>query len=508
VFLVNAQQMREIDRFTMEVVGIPGVVLMENAGRAVADEVGKMVSAGDRIVVVAGIGNNGGDGVAAARLLAQRNHHVELWMFGNVQKQRDEAAVHTRVLPFYGVDLNIIQLDRPDWMMVLAAADVIVDGLLGTGLKNAVRPEQARIIDEINRSPAKKVAIDIPSGLSADTGKVMGTAVQADVTVTLAAPKKGLFRYPGAEYVGRLIVADIGIPERAFHELGVRQYLITTKTLERLPRRHPNTHKGSYGHLLLVSGSANMTGAPALSASAALRSGVGYLTLATLEQVRFTVSQTVKEAVYFSMGEDWAQSRAQLEHLLQQRERFDVVAIGPGLGRWAGDKDWLREWMTLSQPLVLDADALNMLADEVGMLGKRNGITVLTPHPGEMARLLHVSVKEVEADRDQAALTLAVKYGVYVVLKGRYTVVATPDGQCWLNTSGSPGMAKAGSGDVLTGIITGLLAQPAIETRQAILSAVYIHGLAGEMAAEISDYTPLPSDIIRCLPRAFQQMMV
>ena len=548
--LVTAEEMRALDRYVIEQIGLPGAVLMENAARAVAEAAmelgaewygpakdggrnahsgtaagggkdadggrscgkdaggGKAAGSGMpphgrplRWLVLAGKGNNGGDGIAAARHLLEMGAEASILyaepperLTGDVALQRDAAAR-------LGIPAAVYAPGAVDWR----SYDGIIDALLGTGSRGAPREPYASLIREANASGLPIVAADIPSGLDADTGAVYEPCIRAARTVALAFMKRGLALYPGAEYAGAVTTAPIGIPARLADAHGVRVYRLDESAVRgRLgvdparPRR-ADTHKGTYGRVLVAAGSPRMAGAGLLCVRAALRAGCGLATWALPASLAPLVTGRAPEAMLAPLADggrgDW--SAVAPEALAAELAGADALVLGPGLGRFAGDAAWLRRvWDAAcgaadggagrAVPLVLDADALNMLAeaDDFAAWPRRpeGSPAVLTPHPGEMARLARMSTAEVQRDRIGVARDYAARHGVVLVLKGAATVTALPDGAVYVNTTGNPGMATGGSGDVLAGVIGSLLAQGMPPGTAAAFGA-WLHGAAGDRAA-------------------------
>ncbi len=500
MYLVTAEEMRRIDRYAIETIGIPAMVLMENAGRAVADEVEKQQSKlavprgrPPRWLILAGKGNNGGDGLVCARHLAERGFEASIVYAASPDSLSGEAALQRDIALRIGLPQEQYAPRTIDW----ERWDGIVDALLGTGTSGAPREPMASLIREANDSGLPIVAIDVPSGLDSDTGSTAEPCVQASVTVALALPKVGLLAYPGADAAGKVVVRPIGIPERAVRSEKLRAALLDEKSVRdrfgiSLPlSRKANAHKGTFGHAFIVAGSRGMSGAGWLCSRAAMRAGCGLVTWALPEDLAAQLVGRLPEAMLFGIPDggsgDWRETSAMA--IAAAAKGKQAVVAGPGLGRWPGDVRWLVElWRGVEAPLVLDADALNMAAEAIGSgelaaWGQRRAATVLTPHPGEMARLCGVSVPEIERDRLGAARRLAGRFGVHVALKGARTVIASPDGNAWVNTTGNAGMATGGSGDVLAGMIGSLLAQ-GFDGEKAAAVGVYWHGTAGDRAAE------------------------
>jgi len=507
MYLVTAEEMRRIDRYAIDAIGIPAMALMENAGRAVADEVEKLqASAGTttqahaglpgarkpRWLILAGKGNNGGDGLVCARHLVDRGFEVRIVYAVPPDSLTGEAALQRDIALRIGLAQEEYSPGTIDW----ERWDGVVDALLGTGTAGAPREPMASLIREANGSGRPIVAIDVPSGIDSDTGETAEPCIRASVTVALALPKVGLLAYPGADAAGEVVVRPIGIPEAAVRSENVRTFVLDKASLAdrwgiALPlARKANSHKGTYGHTFVVAGSRGMSGAGLLCAKAALRSGCGLVSRAVPDALIASLTGHLSEAMLFGVADgglgEWRGTNA--KEIAAIASGKQAVVVGPGLGRWAEDSLWLQElWGGVAAPLVLDADALNMVAEaissgEFASWGPRQGETILTPHPGEMTRLCGLSVPEIERDRLGAARRLAERYGVHVVLKGARTVVASPGGNAWVNTTGNAGMATGGSGDVLAGMIGSLLAQ-GFAAEKAAAVGVFWHGAAGDLAA-------------------------
>ncbi|MBS4032066.1 MAG: NAD(P)H-hydrate dehydratase [Clostridiales bacterium] len=505
--IITAAQMREIDRRAIEDFGIPGIVLMENAGLRIVETVRTLPCT--NVVILAGRGNNGGDGFVAARHL-RNEKNVSVWMTAEPQTYQGDARTNLMILQRLEQPLRVVrgEEDLADLAGDLAQADLVVDGLLGTGVSRQVDPLYAGIIRLVNRMGVPVVAIDIPSGVCADTGKILGSAIRASITVTFALPKQGLLFFPGAACTGRLEVADIGIPPALV--TGYKFNLLTSADMVRLlPPRPSEGHKGTFGSVLLVAGSRGMSGAAALSARAALRGGCGMVYAAIPESIQPTLAAQTQETVTLPLPEN-RHGRLKAEALDMLREKWavcQVVAAGPGLSRDSDVMPVLAGILRESRlPVVLDADALNLLAKDPSLTRDREGSTLLTPHPGEAARLLNTTVEAIQSDRLGVVRHLAERYHSTVVLKGAHTLIADPSGEISLNVTGNNGMGTAGSGDVLTGLAAALLAQR-LTVPQAARLAVYIHGLAGDHAAAVKGERALMAgDIIEEIPKAYLEL--
>ena len=515
--LTTAAQMREMDRRTLEEFAVPGIVLMENAALRVvdvlADRFGPLHK--KRIAIVCGKGNNGGDGLAVARHLSARlGAEVTVWLTASPEKFTGDAAANFQMAAAYGLDI------RP-WAGALGETDLVIDALLGTGIKGGVTGELAAVIDALNGAGRPVVAVDVPSGLDADTGKVDGVCVKAALTVSFALPKIGLLVYPGAEYVGDLVTVDIGMPRPVMAADNVKVVMTEASDVARwVPARvnGRDSNKGKFGHVSVFAGSAGFVGAPVLSTEAAARTGAGLVTLAVPEGVQAAAMARISPVAMtrgLAQTKRGAFSPDALAEALEIARKGTAAAIGPGLGG-ADDPDlrqFVREFVRqCAVPLVVDADALNCLALEddhgAAIVQKRTAATILTPHPGEMGRLRGTDTKAVQADRRKAVEDAARTYGCAVLLKGARTLIADPEGRLAVNTTSNPGMATGGAGDVLTGVLAALLAGGSPEEKlsawEAAACGAYLHGLAGDMAAGAQGGPAglIATDIIAHLPAA------
>src|SRR5262252_1385976 len=502
--VLNAAQMREADRRTIEDIGIPSLVLMENAGRQVVAAI-EAVHADlleRQVAVLCGRGNNGGDGFVVARTLLQRGVDVAVFLFGLVSDVRGDARTNLDILGRLGVTVVEIA-DGQAWELHLSEVrdcDLIVDAIFGTGLNAPVHGLIESVIADINASGIPVVAIDLPSGLSADTPDPIGASIEAGTTVTLAAPKLPLVLPPGENRAGDIVIADIGIPTAVVDELGGPRVDLLTRSGSRelITPRTPDSHKGDYGHVLIVAGSPGKTGAAHLAAMGALRSGAGLVTVATPAVCLPIVATMAPE--YMTVALDTVDALIEIAR--------DVIAVGPGVGQAPETRAFVKSLVEhATTPLVIDADGLNAFADDPDRLTGREGRDVIiTPHPGEMARLVGMSTDEVQANRLDIARNFAVAHHLYVVLKGHRTLIATPDEKVFINPTGNPGMATGGTGDVLTGMVAACLAQ-LLDSEAACKLAVYLHGMAGDLAdAHAGDLSLIASDLVSHIGTAVHEL--
>jgi hydroxyethylthiazole kinase-like uncharacterized protein yjeF len=486
--VLNSAQMREADRRTIDDIGIPSLVLMENAGRQAVAAMEAMYSdlADRQIAVLCGRGNNGGDGFVIARTLVQRGVDVSVFLMGRVADVRGDARINLEILGRLG--LTVVEIaDSQAWELHFSEVSdctLIVDAIFGTGLNAPVSGFIESVVTDVNASGIPVVAIDLPSGLSADSPEPIGPSIEAGLTVTLAAPKLPLVLPPGETRAGDIVIADIGIPSEVLEAVeGPRVHLLTRASMRELVTpRTPDSHKGDYGRVLVVAGSRGKTGAAHLAAVGALRSGAGLVTVATPATCQAVVSAMGPEYMTEALDEiDEGLDPEEVDRVLEIAR--DVIAIGPGLGQATATREFIRQLVDrATMPLVVDADGLNAFAGDPERLAGREGRDIIiTPHPGEMARLVGMSTEEVQSSRLEIARNFAVGHHMFVVLKGHRTLIATPDGKVFINPTGNPGMATGGTGDVLTGMIAAWLAQ-LLDAEAACKLAVYLHGMAGDLA--------------------------
>ena len=503
----TAAQMRAIDRRTIETFGIPGMVLMERAGLAVTLSILDRPSPLRKACVVCGTGNNGGDGFVVARELARRDIRVQVFLIGTKKKVKGDARVNLDIVTRLGVQVREVGTLRQLSLPAERRGAVIVDALFGTGLDQGIQGLHAGVIRKMNTSSVPIVSVDIASGISADTGHILGEAVKARDTVTFGLPKVGHLLYPGALYTGRLTVADIGFPSKAVEEEDIRLETIATADIGRLlPERPVDAHKGTFGHLLLIAGSKGKAGAALLSGLAALRAGCGLVTLALPESLANEVTRKFPEAMTLPLPEtrEGTLSRKAVPHITGFADKVSAVAIGPGLSLNADVMALVRDVLTrVRRPTVADADAINALMGDAGFLRRIRRRVVLTPHPAELGRLIDRETIQVQADRLGTVRQFAAEFGHVLALKGAHTLVTGRKGRVYVNLTGNSGMGTAGTGDVLTGM-TGALLAAGMDPFEAARASIHVHGLAGDLAAARTDGRALMArDIIGCIPEAF-----
>jgi len=513
MIVVNAEQMRELDRLTIQRYGVPSLTLMERAGEGIAQAIlerfGRNAKKG--VLVVAGKGNNGGDGFVVARLLKKKRIPCEVALLARQAELSPDASHNLRAFLKLKGKVTEVAAGHLDLLSQrLGKQGLLVDAILGTGIRNDVGGLFAEAITLMNASGVPIAAVDIPSGLDADSGTPLGVAIQAEMTVALGLPKLGEVIFPGLNFVGDLVVADIGIDSRALAAVGPGTELLDRETMGWLvPRREADTHKGTYGHVVVIAGSRGKTGAAILACRAAMRAGAGLVTLAAPRTLNTIFASSLVEIMTEPLRND---DNEQMEPLSDAEwhgilERKSALLFGPGIGISDATQNTLR-WLlrNLAMPWVIDADGLNNLALAVSRLGHAKTAPILTPHPGEMARLIGKDNATVNADRVGIARSFATQHHCHLVLKGARTLIATVDGKVFINPTGNPGMASGGTGDVLAGILVALLGQ-GLCAEDAMKLGVYLHGLVGDRVAEAKGQIGLvASDIIEGLPKGLSDL--
>lgn len=517
MYLVTAAEMAELDRLASSEYMIPSIVLMENAGLRVVESIRRYFQekiTNRRVLVFCGKGNNGGDGLVVARHLANQGAEVKVFLLARPEDLRGDARTNLNIYQKMGGRVYSIlgesHLQRAD--IALLYADLVVDAIYGTGFRGAAMGLQSAVINMINKARCDVVAVDLPSGLEADSGRAYGPCVQASWTVTFALPKMGLTVEPGASFAGKLEIVDIGIPRKLVESQRFHFNLLTAEWCGgQLPRREASGHKGLYGRVLAVGGSPGLTGAIVLTANAALRAGAGLVTAAVPKSLHNILESKTTEVMTLPLPETekGTLGRKALEKILEFLKQNDVLALGPGLSRDPETVELVQDLVRrVKLPAVVDADAINALTGAIDILAGEHGPLVLTPHPGEMARLIETTPAKIQDDRLETARKYAKEWQAVILLKGARTVVAWPDGQVYINPTGNPGMATAGSGDVLTGIIAGLIAQ-GLEPGVAAAVGAYLHGSAGDEAVKVTgQHALMAGDILDFLPVSFHNLEV
>ena len=514
--IVTAAEMREIDRITSERFGVPSLSLMENAGNAIAEFAKDNFRIQGLYGIVCGKGNNGGDGFVVARKLHEMGREVQLLLLADPAELRGDAATNFARLPISAVIAKSPQELESEAARSVFESHVLVDAILGTGFRPPVSGLYAKAIGKINAATAPVIAVDIPSGADADVmGHQAGTVARANAIVTFTAPRPA--HVFGDLTEGPVVIAAIGSPDEAIHS-SLQLNLITPRDIVPLLAPRPrNSNKGMYGHVLVVGGSLGKAGAAAMAGFSALRAGAGLVTVATAKTVLETVAGFHPELMTEPLEEtpDGTISQNALSAIDLLAKNKTVLAVGPGISRNPETAEFVRRVVSnASMPLVLDADGLNAFegrAKELDRRGRNGGALVLTPHPGEMSRLTGLSTTAIQRDRINVARNFAKEHGVILVLKGDRTIVADPGGECWVNPTGNPGMATGGTGDILTGMMAGMLAQHPGTPLEAVIAAVYLHGLAGDVACYgfsgngTGEQCLVATDLVRALPTAFSR---
>lgn len=511
--LVTAQEMKELDTKAQAEYAVPGIVLMDNAAQAAADAVNDALEEldGESAVILCGCGNNGGDGFGAARWLQNYGAKVRVFVVGTaLENIKGDAALELAMLQKTGVEPELLQ-SEDDWLVAeLAAAksDVLVDALLGTGFHGELEGDFLRACQLLNDSGKYIVAVDVPTGVNADNGSVAKDAVRADKTITMALTKTGLLLYPGREYCGDIELADIGLPAKMVEECTSKKYRLTEEIVrELLPLRKADAHKGDAGRVVICAGSPGFTGAAALCSDAAVKAGAGLVSLYTPLSSQNVLATKLTEVMVHGLLERMPGilGGGAVGDVTSRANASDVLAIGPGLGTSESTQQVVRDILQkVTVPVVIDADALTALAGHTEILTAMQAPKVLTPHPGEMARLIGKEISEINSDRINIAAEYAKEWNAIVVLKGAPTVIACPDGTIYVNSTGTSALATGGSGDVLTGIIAGLAGQE-ISLQEAAVCGVYLHGLAAQLSG--IDIGLAAGEIAALLPQARKQVL-
>jgi hydroxyethylthiazole kinase-like uncharacterized protein yjeF len=503
--VVTARQMAEMDRYSIDQLGLPGLILMENAGRGITQVAVSML--GDThnklVHIFCGPGNNGGDGFVVARHLLNHGVHVETFLLASRDKIKGDALTNLTILENMGHSTTVLER-TPEKSVPMP--DLVIDALLGTGAKGALQGLMAEVVAYINSLSAPVLSIDIPTGINADTGAVEGQAIQATRTATMALLKQGLLFSPAREHAGKVDIIDISMPATVIAQNPVKVFLLEKEDIAAmLPQRSPSAYKNQCGTVAVVAGSRGYTGAAVLAAEASMRTGTGLTYLCVPKSLNVIFETKSTEVITWPFDDanmGYLQSDS-FPEIVDSLNRLDIVALGPGIGQHAKTAELVFQLLqNLKKPMVLDADGLNICAQKPEIIKDYRGELVLTPHPGELSRLLGMPTFKIAADRISVAREIATSWKKVLVLKGGPTIIAVPDGRVFINSTGNAGMATAGSGDVLTGVIAGLLAQ-GLPAEQAALSGVNIHGLAGDIARDqFGEMGMIAGDILRSIPPA------
>lgn len=509
--MVTGEEMRQIDRYAIEEIGFKEELLMENAGQAFVNCISRLLDKKTaKVAVLIGVGNNGGDGFVISRSLIEKGYHVDVWLIPPLDKVKGTARYHMDVYLKSGYRFKSYDtVTTSSFSNQLMNYTHVIDALLGTGFKGSLRPPYKEIVEQVNSSNCFVFAVDLPSGLSADgDGEEGFQAINANLTVTFQFPKLSSLIYPHREYYGELSIVDIGIPKLAFKKIASKRYLWTEEdVVQTMPVRKPSSHKGSHGKGLIIAGSQSMTGAPILTTKAAHRLGAGLVTLATPDIAHGVIASQLIEATFLRCpSKNGEIDKLNLPNDVLEKS-YDAIAVGPGLGR--NNHGLFIESLIkdFRKPLIIDADGLYYLKNFIQELRARKEVTILTPHLGEFAYLTNESITTIEKHRFQLSKVFAQKYGVYVVLKGPYTIVTTPEGQQFINTTGNASLAKGGTGDVLTGMMLALIMQQK-DVQSAISNAIFLHGKAADYLTN-NGWSPLSviaSDLVNVMPQVLDQL--
>lgn len=496
--VVTAKEMSEIDTLTIEKYGLPSVVLMERAALSVAKQIDSLKF--KNAVILTGPGNNGGDGAAVGRILKGNGMNIKIFQLFPDEKLSIDCKKQLEIATKYGIPI----LKRYPTKNELLKADLIIDAIFGTGLKRKIEGDLEGLINLVNKSNKTIISVDMPSGISSDNGEILGCAIKASMTVTFGLPKRGHLLFPGREFVGELVIENIGFPEELLNSEKIKVSLTTSEFARfLLPQRPTYSHKGTYGHALIIAGSVGKTGAALMCAKSALRTGSGLVTLAVPAALKVVFQSKVLEEMILPLPCNTQTLSKEAIKTLEDfiHEKADVVAFGPGVGINEDTFEILSFILMQSIcPVVIDADGISLLSKKPEILKKARAKTVLTPHPGELSRLIKLTVKEIENNRLEIAQSVAKEFQTVLVLKGVPSIISEPKGTTFINPTGNPGMATGGTGDVLTGIITSLIGQ-GLEPFHASVLGVYIHGLSGDIASKSKGYHGLiAGDLIESLP--------
>lgn len=513
--------MSEIDQASAEKLNIPTIILMENAGRSVVEYIEKIFNIKERdfpnknFLIFCGKGNNGGDGFVSARFLLNKKANVKVILLGKFDELKGDAKINAE--RYRNMGGEIIELNKEDFSFVdffwqNKKDTYIIDAIFGTGFKGEITGVYKRVIEFINQTNFPIIAVDVPSGVT-EEGKISNICVKADFTITMGFIKRSLLLPPARNYVGKIFIGDIGTFYEYFNKQG-NTYLIEEEDIkEFLPKRVSWGHKGTFGTCLVIAGSRGYSGAASLTALGALKIGSGLVYLATPTTIINVVETKLTEVVKIPLNWEDGFTLDNLDKIDSLLSKIDVVAIGPGIGTTVRTKEFIKKFLILISerkiPIVIDADGINCLSEEIGLLKdlSKKVLVILTPHPGELSRLIKVSPEKINEDRIEIARSFSQEYGVYLVLKGSPTVIGVPEGIVYVNPTGNSGLASGGSGDVLTGFITGLLAQK-LSPEKASIVGVYLHGLSADLALENqTEYDFIASDILTYLPRAIKKVL-
>ena len=509
MILVDAKEMQEIDLQAIEEFGIKSIVLMENAGKGAWEIFLKSFSnlEDKSISVIAGKGNNGGDGFVIARYLFNQGFNIKIFLLAKKNSLKNDTKINCELAQKLKIPIFEIENQKKfqKYKKDFKKQDIWIDAIFGTGLKSNIKGFFKDIIEFINKQKKPVFAIDIPSGIDADRGRICGVAIKARVTASFAYAKIGHMVLPGSKYSGKLHIVEIGIPNYIQKKINPKQYAITTKSIsQKLKKRTLDSHKGSNGHILIFAGSVGKSGACIMAAKSALKSGAGLVSCAVFSEINNIIETNLIEAMSIPLDS----KKNILKTLIKSAKKKQAIIIGPGLGQNKETKKISLDFIKNTKiPIIIDADALNFIAENKSILKKLNPNTVLTPHPKEMARLIDIDVQNLQKNRFEIAKKFATKYKIHLVLKGAKTIIASPNGSVFINTSGNSGMATGGMGDVLCGIIASFIAQ-GYDICDSCQIAVFLHGFAGDILyKKIGAIGFLPTELINFIPIARERLI-
>jgi len=511
--IVTSEQMRRIEQIAIEDLGIPSILLMENAAIRLSEHCLKAIDGikNPKVVIICGPGNNGGDGMALARLLFNKGVEIKVILAGDMNTVKDDPATYLGIIKKLDIPIESIPLngDHADISRDIRDCDLLVDALLGTGQTRNIGGSYKYIVETINNYAKHIISVDIPTGVNSDNGQIMGCAVKADQTITFGHPKIGIYTHPGAAYAGKIHIEDIAIPPALIDKVETNAEILTDREAGHLlPVRTRRSNKGDYGRILVFAGSNEMPGAAALTCSAAYIAGGGLVCACVLPQVADVMHKWQREVITRIVPDmNGTYCKKSIVSIAEEINRAGVIVLGPGISRNTGVTEFVRELISIATvPMVLDADALFAISEDVNILKSLKAPCVITPHPGEMSRLTGLTVSGILDNIIDTAVGFSREYNVVTLLKDAHTIVANPDGKIYINTTGNDALSKAGTGDVLTGMIAGFIAQGSDVFTASILGA-YIHGKSGEAAAiSKSHYGVTASDLLNYIPSVINML--
>jgi len=510
--ILTQQEMRDLEKIAIDDYQMTSRLLMENAGRSIFDFLRNLNESFSKVIILSGLGNNGGDGFVLARQLYNKDIPFELFIIGDAEKIKGDALLNLNILKKLDININTIE-DKykiRSLEQIIDKNDLIIDGILGIGIEGPVRELASEVIEVINSLNNIVVSIDLPSGVNSDTATIENIAVKADSTITLGLPKFGNILFPGANFNGNLVIGDVGISAKIADTIASQNFIVTRKLIkDYIPKRIADSHKGTYGKASIIAGSRGLSGAAILTCLAALNSGVGVIELFIPESIDLIISTKVVEIITKPLKEsqNGIMDLSSISGIVKGIEESNVVAIGPGCGNSNELFELIKRIIkNASCPVVIDADGLNALSKNIEILKESKTKIVLTPHLGEMSRLIGQSIEEIKKDKINIVKKFSQDYNVILVLKGARTIIGLPNGEIYINVNGNSGMSTAGSGDILTGIITSLIAQ-GVEAEKAALLGVFIHGYSGDIVAEEKgEYGMLAEDIVKSIGQVFKEL--